>query len=267
MVSTVHQLERGSTGTSPGPAPAQWRASTGDVQTLWDALCEDSGVGIKIVGAGGRVMAINQPARQLLSLHRGHAEAGETVGKTLLELFGPQIGAERTNTVHEALASGHCIRLDGMIGGRMVRTLYRPLPRRASGDPAVVATVRAATDVVPFVSAVMIRKAQFHDAGELAKLTSRELEVLRFIGLGLSTAEIAKRLQRSVKTIEWHRVALGEKLGIANRVELARIAIAAGIVGVEDELPIAAVISASKPAKESMIRMSATTRTSSVDEV
>jgi DNA-binding NarL/FixJ family response regulator len=34
-----------------------------------------------------------------------------------------------------------------------------------------------------------------------------------------------------VKTIEWHRVSLGTKLGVTNRVELARIAIRAGVVG------------------------------------
>jgi DNA-binding CsgD family transcriptional regulator len=41
-----------------------------------------------------------------------------------------------------------------------------------------------------------------------------------------------------VKTIEWHRVSLGEKLGVVNRVEIARIAIAAGLVGVDEPAPV-----------------------------
>jgi DNA-binding NarL/FixJ family response regulator len=83
-----------------------------------------------------------------------------------------------------------------------------------------------------------VRKAKCHDHGELGRLTARELEILKLIGIGLSTSEIAAKLGRSVKTIEWHRVALGEKMGITNRVELARIAIAAGIVWLDtDTLP------------------------------
>jgi PAS domain-containing protein len=52
---------------------------------------------------------------------------------------------------------------------------------------------------------------------------------LALIGQGLSTAEIARRLYRTVKTIESHRLMLGKRLGARNRVELARIAIQAGL--------------------------------------
>lgn len=60
-------------------------------------------------------------------------------------------------------------------------------------------------------------------------LTPRQREVLALIGQGLSTAEIARRLYRTVKTIESHRLMLGKRLGARNRVELARIAIQAGL--------------------------------------
>ena len=63
----------------------------------------------------------------------------------------------------------------------------------------------------------------------LERLTPRELEVLDLIARGMSTADIANRLQRSQKTIKTHRLALGRKLGISNRVELARIAIETGL--------------------------------------
>lgn len=67
------------------------------------------------------------------------------------------------------------------------------------------------------------------DAGPLASLTARETEVLELIGRGYSTAKIAEHLNRSTKTIEWHRASIGNKLNASNRVELARIAIAAGL--------------------------------------
>ena len=81
--------------------------------------------------------------------------------------------------------------------------------------------------------------AQFNDLGPLSVLTERELEVLAFIGEGLPTAEIARRLHRSVRTIEWHRRSLGSKLKATNRVDLARIAIRAGLthLGIVDIRP------------------------------
>jgi len=66
-------------------------------------------------------------------------------------------------------------------------------------------------------------------------LTKREREVLGLIGQGLSLAEIADKLYRSQKTIQTHRLSLGRKLGASNRVELARIAIKAGLAPLESD--------------------------------
>lgn len=60
-------------------------------------------------------------------------------------------------------------------------------------------------------------------------ISPREREVLALIGMGLSSNDIAKKLCRSLKTVESHRLKLGKKLGMKNRVQLARIAIVAGL--------------------------------------
>ncbi|MCW5764778.1 MAG: helix-turn-helix transcriptional regulator [Phycisphaeraceae bacterium] len=62
-------------------------------------------------------------------------------------------------------------------------------------------------------------------------LSARERQVLALIGEGLTMREIAERMFRTVKTVEWYRACLGRKLNIRNRVQLARIAIDAGLVG------------------------------------
>lgn len=56
-------------------------------------------------------------------------------------------------------------------------------------------------------------------------LSNRELEILQFIGSGMSTSEIANTLSRSVKTIEAHRENIKKKLALKNGSELMRFAI------------------------------------------
>ncbi len=69
---------------------------------------------------------------------------------------------------------------------------------------------------------------------KLETLTAREREVLALIGRGMSLPQIAHRLHRSRKTVESHRLSLGRKLDASNRVELARIAITAGLAPLTD---------------------------------
>ncbi|RYD84019.1 MAG: response regulator transcription factor, partial [Verrucomicrobiaceae bacterium] len=56
------------------------------------------------------------------------------------------------------------------------------------------------------------------------RLTRRELEILRLLGSGLGTKQIAETLQVSHKTVESHRIHIKEKLGIGSAPELARFA-------------------------------------------
>lgn len=56
--------------------------------------------------------------------------------------------------------------------------------------------------------------------GALETLTSRELEVMRYIIRGYTNRQIAETLFISVRTVEGHRASLFGKLGLKNRVEL-----------------------------------------------
>lgn len=56
-------------------------------------------------------------------------------------------------------------------------------------------------------------------------LTDRELEVFLLIGQGVKTADIAKRLHLSVKTVETYRDRIRRKLDLNDGVELARYAV------------------------------------------
>ncbi len=63
-----------------------------------------------------------------------------------------------------------------------------------------------------------------------ASLSAREIEVLRYIAQGLAKKEIAEIMHLSVKTVENHSANLMKRLGIHDRVELARFAIREGLV-------------------------------------
>jgi DNA-binding NarL/FixJ family response regulator len=73
------------------------------------------------------------------------------------------------------------------------------------------------------------RDASAGPATPLSTLSSREMEVLRLIGKGLSRVEIAAELSRSAKTIDGHQEHIMKKLGIDSRAELMRFAIREGL--------------------------------------
>ncbi len=63
------------------------------------------------------------------------------------------------------------------------------------------------------------------------QLTVRQRETLQLIAEGKSAKEIASALNISVKTVEFHRNALMNELGIRTTAELTRYALSHGIVG------------------------------------
>ena len=63
----------------------------------------------------------------------------------------------------------------------------------------------------------------------LGSLSERELEVLGFVGTGRSPKQIASALQISEGTVEVHLEHLRSKLDATNQVQLAIIAVRAGL--------------------------------------
>ncbi len=63
----------------------------------------------------------------------------------------------------------------------------------------------------------------------LGRLSPRQIEVLRLIAQGLTTRQIAQRLVLSEKTIETHRSAVAQRLGIRDVAGLVRYAVRVGL--------------------------------------
>ena len=72
------------------------------------------------------------------------------------------------------------------------------------------------------------------EAAGIEKLTPKEREVVNLIARGYTYRETSSRLDISVKTLETHMHHIFDKLGIASRHELSRLAFDTGFVRPED---------------------------------
>lgn len=109
---------------------------------------------------------------------------------------------------------------------------------KSIADEEIVSACRASLAgrrfVVPWeVSPATRRRLEDARRGVAAAddvLTRRELEVLKLVAEGRSSQEIADALVISLKTVERHRANIMDKLGMRDRVQLARYAIRRGLV-------------------------------------
>lgn len=80
------------------------------------------------------------------------------------------------------------------------------------------------------VLADQVQQPQRLPADPYGELSAREREVLHLMADGLTTKEISKKLEISVKTAENHRGRVLAKLGLRNSAELVRYAMRKGLV-------------------------------------
>ena len=64
----------------------------------------------------------------------------------------------------------------------------------------------------------------------LARLSDRQIEVLRNLAFGLSVKDVARKMHISVKSVDSHKYRIMQSLEIHDRVDLARYAIREGLV-------------------------------------
>ena len=104
-----------------------------------------------------------------------------------------------------------------------------------SGDPAdLVEAIRKVGEGGVFLPSAIAQSIAFGGAGlaenRLAKLTQREIEILRLLGAGKSLSEIAWLVHSSYKTIANTSSIMRQKLGLRSSSELVRFAIESRLV-------------------------------------
>lgn len=216
-------MNNAKSSTRPGAVTASFPLPADAVSaTLWDALTSDVEAEVMVVTAEGVITAANAEAATFHGV-----SIGAMPGRTLSDILPENVAAERLAHVAEASRTGTGVVLEGFLRGAWRQTAIRPL----NGTPTMILLVSG--PVIGRESGLPRVRARSDELGLLEMLTTREREILALIGRGMSTVEIAEHLGRSVKTVEWHRVSLGSKFGISNRVELAHIALRAGLAQIE----------------------------------
>jgi DNA-binding NarL/FixJ family response regulator len=97
---------------------------------------------------------------------------------------------------------------------------------------AIQAVARGDIYLDPRIAASFVRqftaKPSRETAATVASLSDRETDVLKSIAQGHSNRVIAERLGISVKTVETHKARSMQKLGLAGRADIVRLAIENG---------------------------------------
>lgn len=123
--------------------------------------------------------------------------------------------------VERALAAGASGYLSKRSDPRvLVNAIMQVAAGRRTVDPALSATAAEAGRPMPATA----------PPTALRQLSGREFEIFRQLAEGHSVSEIARHLSLSGKTVANYNTAIRGKLGVGNSAELARMAIAAGVV-------------------------------------
>ncbi len=200
---------------------------------IFKFLNSDPGTGIHVADRNGVLLYINDTGIRFFFPEQIVRE--DIIGKTGGENGFPKEWVdERIAILREVEQTGEEQLLRTIWQGRQQFSWFRPLSQEDGEDFRVLVVTRrigGGEEADRLLDSKMtVVKSSVADLGDLQVLTKREIEVLVFIGQGLKAKEIAMIMHRSVKTIENHRISIGNKLHKSNKVELALIAREAGLM-------------------------------------
>lgn len=179
----------------------------GCVTTLKDALrfIQTQEVNIVLVSAG-------LPNQDALEFIRTIIDRGLS-----MKVLALGLSEENKNEALRYIESGAC---GFILKDSSVNELIEAIRLAQKGEAQVSSKIAGAMMERLFYLSRMFSAVENKMDGD-ARLTSRELEVLQFIGEGLTNQEIAARLVVEVGTVKNHVHSILEKLNVSNRDEAA----------------------------------------------
>ena len=125
-------------------------------------------------------------------------------------------------TTEESALAAHQLLAAGAVAvvfkDRAETELLQAVRRAAHGEEFVSPRVAAGLEVL-------------RRAADNGLLSPREVEIVRLIALGYTSAEIAAKLHLSRRTVETHRARIFQKLELRTRAELVRFALDRHLIG------------------------------------
>lgn len=122
---------------------------------------------------------------------------------------------------------------ESLFAERALRAGARGYVSKQQAMDTVVDAIRQVVEGKIYLSSQMtdrmlhraVGKEEALEHSPIENLSDRELEVFEFIGQGLTTRQIANRMQLSPKTVETYRENIKTKLNLSNASELTRHAV------------------------------------------
>ena len=203
----------------------------------------------EMVRRGTRSLLENQPGWRVC----GEAGTGRQAVAAAIELkpdvavvdvMLPELGGvEVVRQIKKAVPQVEIVTFTGQTSEALVQSVFdagaRSCILKTDGGEHLVRAVRSASEHKPYFTAhaseVIFSRYLHGKAGENpahpgSPLTNREHEILTLVVQGKSNKEVSKLLDLSVRTVESHRAALMEKLGLHTLPDLVRYAIRNGII-------------------------------------
>jgi len=219
--------------TSHAPQTLTWTPPPA-TDVFWNALIHDSGAGVAIFDEAGWIHFGNSIYLRMV----GAKTVDDAKRLSIEDRLQHDMAEERLAILRGVIRGGRAQLIKEVRRGRALVITARQFPNQPQFCVAVFRPADIpnwASDAEPTdVEAAQVRHV---DLGPLAVLSEREKEILALIGQGLTSAQIAKKLCRTIKTIEWHRSAIARKLHTKDRVALAQLAIQAGLCSPTFKVP------------------------------
>jgi len=200
-----------------------------------------------VVAEGLKTLIEAQTDMQVVAIVGDGREAVRQVGElepdvVIMDLSMPELnGADATRVLLEQGPGRKVIVLSMYADHEYVRRALKAgalgyVVKRSAGKD-VVEAIRAVHAgeryISPMVADAVSTEPPAGKEDRLARLSTREREVLQLLAEGRTGSEIAQRLSLSPKTVETYRARLVEKLGIRDVAGLVRFAIQRGIISLD----------------------------------
>lgn len=162
------------------------------------------------------------------------ASNSQFVGRSLNAFFPPEVTNERLAIFKRIQPDAPPLLIRNLWNGNQLTAWFRRFPICPDAPDRDILIVRGRLipgdlrSLFPPEAVTLVYSA-FVRLGPLDCLTDQELRVMALIGAGMTVRESAKVLFRAEKTIESHCMAIHRKLGLRDRVEVARLAQRAGL--------------------------------------